>query len=312
MTVRFGVHIGPQNADIRGLRQLWKWLDREGVDWISVWDHLYEAPPAGGTQPHFEAVATLGAIAADTERARIGCLVFCSLYRNVGLLAKSAVTIDHLSGGRFELGIGSGWHDEEARAFGLPFPAPAQRHEVLDGHVRALRSLFAGERTSRQGPGVSLVAASCLPAPAGRLPIWIGGVGRRKTLRLAGAVADGWNAPYVGADEFHKLNSVLDDWCAAAGRNPSDVERSVNLMFNLGSDDAAAVRASLDEQWGERADRIRNGSLIGRPDDVMEQVAPYVAAGAQLVNVVIRPPWNQDVLDAYITQVVPAMRREWS
>jgi hypothetical protein len=70
MTVRFGVHIGPQNADIRKLRQLWKWLDRESVDWISVWDHLYEAPPAGGTQPHFEAVATLGAIAADTERAR--------------------------------------------------------------------------------------------------------------------------------------------------------------------------------------------------------------------------------------------------
>jgi alkanesulfonate monooxygenase SsuD/methylene tetrahydromethanopterin reductase-like flavin-dependent oxidoreductase (luciferase family) len=312
MTVRFGVHIGPQNADIRGLRQLWKWLDQEGVDWISVWDHLYEAPPAGGTQPHFEAVATLGAIAADTERARIGCLVFCSLYRNVGLLAKSAVTIDHLSGGRFELGIGSGWHDEEARAFGLPFPAPAQRHEVLDGHVRALRSLFAGERTSCQGPGVSLEAASCLPAPAGRLPIWIGGVGRRKTLRLAGAVADGWNAPYVGAGEFQELNSVLDDWCAAADRNPSDVERSVNLMFNLGSDDAAAVRASLDRQWGERADRIRNGSLIGRPDDVMEQVAPYVAAGAQLVNVVIRPPWNQDVLDAYVTQVVPAMRREWS
>jgi alkanesulfonate monooxygenase SsuD/methylene tetrahydromethanopterin reductase-like flavin-dependent oxidoreductase (luciferase family) len=238
--------------------------------------------------------------------------VFCSLYRNVGLLAKSAVTIDHLSGGRFELGLGSGWHDEEARAFGLPFPAPAQRHEVLDGHVRALRSLFAGERISRQGPGVSLEAASCLPAPAGRLPIWIGGVGRRKTLRLAGAVADGWNAPYVGAGEFQKLNSVLDDWCAAAGRNPSDVERSVNLMFNLGSDDAAAVRASLDTQWGERADRIRNGSLIGRPEDVMEQVAPYAAAGAQLVNVVIRPPWNQDVLEAYVSQVVPAMRREWS
>jgi alkanesulfonate monooxygenase SsuD/methylene tetrahydromethanopterin reductase-like flavin-dependent oxidoreductase (luciferase family) len=310
MSVQFGVHIGPQNATIGELRQLWRWLDRAGVDWISAWDHLYEAPPAGGTQPHFEAVATLAAIAADTERARVGSLVFCALYRNVGLLAKAAVTIDHLSGGRFELGIGSGWHEEEARAFGFSFPGRAERHEVLEAQVQALRSLFAGKRTSQDR--LSLDDANCLPLPAGRLPIWIGGTGRKKTLRLAGALADGWNAPYVGAATFRELNGVLDDWCAAAGRSPSDVERSVNLMYNLGTDDPATVRANLEKQWGELAEVVRQGSLIGRPGDVMEQVAPYVEAGAQLVNVVIRPPWEQDVLDAYVTEVVPAMRREWS
>jgi alkanesulfonate monooxygenase SsuD/methylene tetrahydromethanopterin reductase-like flavin-dependent oxidoreductase (luciferase family) len=309
MSVQFGVHIGPQNATISELRQLWRWLDRAGVDWISTWDHLYEAPPAGGTQPHFEAVATLAAIAADTERARVGSLVFCALYRNVGLLAKAAVTIDHLSGGRFELGIGSGWHEEEARAFGFSFPGRAERHKVLDAQVRALRSLFAGQRTSQEG--LNLVDANCLPRPAGRLPIWIGGTGRKKTLRLAGALADGWNAPYVGAGTFRELNGVLDDWCAAAGRSPSDVERSVNLMYNLGADDPATVRANLEKQWGELAEVVRQGSLIGRPGDVMEQVAPYVEAGAQLVNVVIRPPWEREVLDAYVTEVVPAMRREW-
>jgi alkanesulfonate monooxygenase SsuD/methylene tetrahydromethanopterin reductase-like flavin-dependent oxidoreductase (luciferase family) len=310
MSVQFGVHIGPQNATIGELRQLWRWLDRSGVDWISAWDHLYEAPPAGGTQPHFEAVATLAAIAADTERARVGSLVFCALYRNVGLLAKAAVTIDHLSGGRFELGIGSGWHEEEARAFGFSFPGRAERHEVLEAQVQALRSLFAGKRTSQDR--LSLDDANCLPLPAGRLPIWIGGTGRKKTLRLAGALADGWNAPYVGAAAFRELNGVLDDWCARAGRSPSDVERSVNLMYNLGTDDPATVRANLEKQWGELAEVVRQGSLIGRPGDVMEQVAPYVQAGAQLVNVVIRPPWEQDVLDAYVTEVVPAMRREWS
>jgi alkanesulfonate monooxygenase SsuD/methylene tetrahydromethanopterin reductase-like flavin-dependent oxidoreductase (luciferase family) len=310
MSVQFGVHIGPQNATIGELRQLWRWLDRAGVDWISGWDHLYEAPPAGGTQPHFEAVATLAAIAADTERARVGSLVFCALYRNVGLLAKAAVTIDHLSGGRFELGIGSGWHEEEARAFGFSFPGRAERHEVLEAQVRALRSLFAGKRTSQDRLGLD--DANCLPMPAGRLPIWIGGTGRKKTLRLAGALADGWNAPYVGASTFRELNGVLDDWCSAVGRRPSDVERSVNLMYTLGADDPATVRANLEKQWGELAGVVRQGSLIGRPGDVMEQVAPYVEAGAQLVNVVIRPPWEQDVLEAYITEVVPAMRREWS
>jgi alkanesulfonate monooxygenase SsuD/methylene tetrahydromethanopterin reductase-like flavin-dependent oxidoreductase (luciferase family) len=310
VSVQFGVHIGPQNATIGELRQLWRWLDRAGVDWISSWDHLYEAPPAGGTQPHFEAVATLAAIAADTERARVGSLVFCALYRNVGLLAKAAVTIDHLSGGRFELGIGSGWHEEEARAFGFSFPGRAERHEVLEAQVRALRSLFAGQRTSEDELGLD--DANCLPPPAGRLPIWIGGTGRKKTLRLAGALADGWNAPYVGAGTFGELNGVLDDWCASAGRSPAEVERSVNLMYNLGADDPATVRARLEKQWGELAEVVRQGSLIGRPGDVMEQVAPYVEAGAQLVNVVIRPPWEQDVLDAYVTEVVPAMRREWT
>jgi alkanesulfonate monooxygenase SsuD/methylene tetrahydromethanopterin reductase-like flavin-dependent oxidoreductase (luciferase family) len=311
MTVQFGVHIGPQNATLAELRQLWRWLDRAGIDWISVWDHLYEVPPQGGTLPNFEAVATLAAMAADTERARIGSLVFCSLYRNVGLLAKSAVTIDHLCGGRFELGIGSGWYDDEAGAFGFAFPGPPQRHEVLTGQVRALRSLFAGEKTSYTGPGVRLDEARCLPLPAGRLPIWIGGVGRNKTLRLAGAVADGWNAAYVGADTFRELNGVLDDWCAAAGRSPADVERSVNLMFNLSSDDPATVQASLERQWGERAGLVRNGSIAGRPGDVPDQIAGYVEAGAQLVNVVIRPPWDAELLDAYITEVVPAMRRQW-
>jgi len=187
-----------------------------------------------------------------------------------------------------------------------------ERHEVLDGSVRALRSLFSGQRATMTGPGVSLADASCLPGPAGRLPIWIGGTGRRKTLRLAGAVADGWNAPYVGAGTFRELNGVLDDWCSAAGRSPSDIERSVNLMYNLGSDDPATVAASLEKQWGDLAEVVRQGSLIGRPGDVLDQVAPYVEAGAQLVNVVIRPPWDQDLLDAYVTEVVPAMRREFA
>jgi alkanesulfonate monooxygenase SsuD/methylene tetrahydromethanopterin reductase-like flavin-dependent oxidoreductase (luciferase family) len=312
MSVQFGVHIGPQNATIGELRGLWQWLDQAGVDWISVWDHLYEAPSAGGTQPHFEAVATLGAIAADTEHARLGCLVFCSLFRNAGLLAKSAVTIDHLSGGRFELGIGSGWYGQEAQAFGIAFPEQAERHQVLESQARALRSLFAGERVSQSGPGLSLNDASCVPGPAGKLPLWIGGLGRRRTLRLAGAIADGWNAAYVSADEFRELNAVLDDWCAAAGRSPSDVERSVNLMFSLSSDDPVTVRANIERQWGDQAERVRDGSLTGRPQDVMEQVVPYVAAGAQLVNVVIRPSWDADLLAAYVTELVPAMRKEWS
>ena len=98
-----GVHVGQQNATMGELIDLWRRLD-DTVDWISIWDHLYEAPPAGGTTPHYEAVATLGALAAVTSKARIGCLMFCVPFRNPALLAKSIVAIDHVSRGRFEPG----------------------------------------------------------------------------------------------------------------------------------------------------------------------------------------------------------------
>ena len=221
MTVAFGVHIGQQNLAMADLRGLWRRLDDAGVDWISVWDHLYEAPPAGGTVDHFEAVATLGSLAADTRQARLGCLVFCVAYRNPGLLAKVATTIDHISGGRFELGLGAGWHQSEAEAFGYDFPPPGQRLEMLDEAVQLIRSLLTEPRTTYAGRYFRADDASCRPAPVqDRLPLWIGGTGERKTLRIAARHADGWNAAYVSAERYGQLVKVLDGHCLAEGPRP--------------------------------------------------------------------------------------------
>lgn len=310
--VQFGVHVGVQNATVEQLRTLWTWLDAAGVDWISLWDHLYEAPPAGGTQPHFEAFSMLGALAADTTRARLGCLVFCSQYRNVGIVMKGAISVDHLSRGRFELGMGSGWHDQEATAFGFDFPSIGQRFKVLESQLNAITAWRRGERVTQSSPGVELTDASMVPGPMGRLPIWIGGTGRQKTLRLAGAFADGWNAAYVSPADYRELNGILDDWCGTAGREPADVERSINLSWGVSRDDIGVVESQLRDQWGPAADRIISGSLLGRPSDAAEQVARFVDAGAQMVNIAIRPPWDQDLLAEYIEQVVPALRREFS
>lgn len=147
------------------LRALWRRLDTAGVDWISVWDHLYEAPPLGGTVDHFDALSTLGALAADTSRARIGCLVFCVLYRNPGMLAKDATTLDHISGGRFELGLGAGWHEQEAEAFGYDFPSVGRRLDQLEEAFPLIRSLLTQERTTHAGESFRTVDASCLPRP---------------------------------------------------------------------------------------------------------------------------------------------------
>lgn len=312
MAVQFGVHIGAQNATVEELRALWKWLDAAGVDWISLWDHLYEAPPAGGTQPHFEAFSMLGALAVDTSRARIGCLVFCSQYRNIGVLMKGAISVDHLSGGRFELGMGSGWHDQEAAAFGIDFPSQGGRFKVLEGQLGAITKWRSGERVTQTTPGVQLTDASMVPGVMGKMPLWIGGLGPKQTLRMAGAYADGWNAAYANPSQYKELNGILDDWCVKAGREPSAVERSINLSYGLSNDDIGAVKSQLEEQWGAASERIISGSLLGRPEDAMEQIAPFIDAGAQMVNIAIRPPWNQELLAEYIENVLPAMRKEWS
>ena len=129
------------------MRDLWKRLDAGGADWISIWDHLYEAPRLGGVLPHFEALSTLGSLVADTRNARIGCLVFYVGYRNAGLLAKAATTLDHFSGGRFTLGLGSGWHEQEAAAFGYDFPSLGERFDMLEESVeRILEYRAAGAR----------------------------------------------------------------------------------------------------------------------------------------------------------------------
>lgn len=318
MTIALGAHVGQQNMTTDEMRAIWRKLDQGGMDWISVWDHLYEAPPSGGTKPHFEAIATLGALAVETERARLGCLVFYVGYRNPGLLAKAAVTLDHLSGGRFELGLGGGWHQWEADAYGYDFPSVGTRLDMLDEATEIISSLLTpGEgdairRTTYEGQHFQVNDASCLPSPVGpKLPIWIGGVGERRTLRTAARLADGWNAAYLPAAEFGRLDGVLDRWCEVEQRDPATIERSVNLVFAMGADRAAADRAmaSVEAEWGPMAERARAGAISGTPDDAAEQIMAYVEAGADLVNVALRAPFDTEALDAYVEQVVPQLRQ---
>lgn len=300
------------------LRALWRRLDDAGLDWISAWDHIYEAPPAGGTIPHFEAVATLAAMAVETTNARLGCLVFYVGYRNPGLLAKAAVTIDHLSGGRFELGLGGGWHEWEAAAYGYDFPGVGTRLDMLDEATELISGLLTPAndpetiaRTTFSGDHFRVDDASCLPLPVnGHLPLWIGGVGEKRTLKTTARWADGWNAAYIPPAEFQRLNGVLDSWCEHFDRDPSDIERSINLVFAMGEDEAAAasIEAALDEQWGAMADRAKGGALLGTPDQAIERILQYRDAGADMVNVALRAPFSEAVLDAYLDVVVPEVR----
>ena len=311
MTVSLGVHVGQQNLSMTEMRALWRRLDSAGIDWISVWDHFYEAPFQGGTQPHYEALATLGALAADTEHARIGCLVFYVGYRNPALLAKAASTLDHLSAGRFELGLGAGWHVWEASAYGYAFPDIGTRLDMLDEAAEIIRRLLSDERTTYSGRHFQVDDATCWPKPLQpSLPLWIGGRGERRTLEIVARRADGWNAAYTSAAEFGRLNSVLDHWCEVDNRDPATIRRGANVAFHLCVDPAGVERerAKIAADWGPQADRIAEGSLLCTPVDAAEHIMAYVDNGADAVNVALRAPWDPEALDAYLDEVVPAVR----
>jgi alkanesulfonate monooxygenase SsuD/methylene tetrahydromethanopterin reductase-like flavin-dependent oxidoreductase (luciferase family) len=316
LTVSLGAHIGQQNMAMAELRALWRRLDDAGLDWISVWDHLYEAPPAGGTTPHFEAVATLGALASVTQRARLGCLMFCVPYRNPALLAKACVAIDHISGGRFEPGFGAGWHEPEFRAHGYDFDDVNARFDMLTEGLEIISSMLSGDgpetTTTFNGEHYRVDAVTCVPGPYdGTMPLWTGGRGRTRTPENAARFCAGWNVAYVDPAEFRRLNARVDTACEAIGREPTTLERSVNLAFHLGAT-AADAQAEIDriqQQWGpEVAPRVTGGALTGTPDRAVERIAEYRDAGADLVNVALRFPVQADALEAYLTEVVPAAR----
>ncbi|MGQ4809221.1 F420-dependent glucose-6-phosphate dehydrogenase [Candidatus Entotheonellaceae bacterium PAL068K] len=304
MTIKLGIHAGPQDLSIDELHRLWKRADEAGFYWISVWDHFYANPLNQRTDPCFEGVASLASLASLTSRVRVGCLVFCTLFRNPGLLAKAAVTIDHISGGRCELGLGAGWFEEEFGEFGYGFPPLKERVDQMEEAVQVIKSLFDEPVTHFKGQYYDLQGAVCAPKPVGgRLPIWVGGRGPRRTPRLAAQYADGFNVPYVSPEVLKQRLDRLDAACEKLGRDPATVRRSVNLHFNMGADEAGARagRARL-----QKIDVSRHqGAITGTPQEAIDRVGQYLDVGADGLNIAFRPPIDWDAFEAYIERVLP-------
>jgi alkanesulfonate monooxygenase SsuD/methylene tetrahydromethanopterin reductase-like flavin-dependent oxidoreductase (luciferase family) len=314
--MRFGIHAGPQDCSIAELRRLWRFADEHDFHWCSVWDHLYSVSDlADPAKPAFEGVAAMAALASETRRVRVGCLVFCVCYRSPGVLAKAAVTIDHLSGGRCELGLGSGWNEIEARAFGVPFPSVRERLDLLEETAVVLRRLFDGERVTFAGRQVHLADALCEPRPVQpRLRLWIGGQGEKRLLRIVARHADGWNVPFLAPEVFRERNRTLDAWCERERRDPGAIRRTVNLGLALGEDESAVRRQedNLRLMFGPMTDFVRPGILVGTPARVVERVGEYAAAGAEWVILALRAPFDWAGLELFVREVQPAVRTAFS
>jgi F420-dependent oxidoreductase-like protein len=310
MALRFGLHTRPHDISMEDLRRLWTHAEAVGFDWLSLYDHFYAGNLVRHTrsQPVFETVAALAALAATTQRARLGSVVFCVPYRNPCLLAKSAVTIDHISGGRFEIGLGAGWFEAEFREFGYGFPPLADRLDQLEEAVQIIRSLFQDEQTTFHGRHYQITNAVCQPKPVQRsLPIWVGGMGEKRTLAIAARYADGWNAYDISPEVFRRKSDVLDAWCAKVGRDPAVIRRSVNLGFYMGADARTAER-KRQAIFATMDDALRAGQMVGTAREVADRFGEYAKAGVHQINVTVPPPVDWDALHAFVEDVMPAFR----
>jgi F420-dependent oxidoreductase-like protein len=309
--LRFGIHAGQQYTDFPSYLELWRTAEDLGLDWASVFDHFMpiQADPTG---PCFEGMSLLAAMAAHTERLRCGIIVTGVTYRSPAVLANMAATIDHVSGGRLELGIGGAWYELEHDQYGIPFPPIGQRLAMMGEEAVILKSLWTERRTTFSGRHYQLTDAMCEPKPLQRprIPLWIGGSGERVTLRHVAAQADGWNTFLMPLDEFdHKLE-VLDGHCADAGRDRSEIRVQLVLQAVLGADDreaAAQLRARADA-LGVSADALADRVLAMTPAQLAEHLRPYVDRGVGDFLLAARPPMDRRTLELFAGEVAGALR----
>jgi F420-dependent oxidoreductase-like protein len=276
---------------MKELKRLWKTGDEQGFHWVSVWDHFYANPLQDRRNPCYEGIAAMAGLATYTQNVRVGCLVFCALFRNPGVLAKAGVTIDHLSDGRADMGIGAGWFEEEFREFGYGFPPLGKRFDQLEEALEIVTTLWRGDEVSFKGKYYDMQGAVCAPEPLG-LRLWIGGRGKKRTIDLAAKYADGFNMPYVSpavaADRLARLRKA----CDTHGTDFERLDTSVNLGFYMNSD--------------RKPDINPEGSLTGSAQEAIDTIGQFKDIGIQGINIAFRPPVDWDNLQLYIEEVMPA------
>jgi F420-dependent oxidoreductase-like protein len=301
--MKFGAAFWIQRTGWPDLRDACLAAEAAGFDSLWLDDHLL-ADEGDWHDPKLEGWATLAALAPLTTRARLGHLVAANTFRNPGLTAKMAATLDHLSGGRFVLGIGGAWFEREHEAFGLDFGSGfGERLDRLAEAVELIERLLAGETVTHHGRFYDMVDALCRPLPLQtRLPILIGGSGREKTLRTTARHADLWNG-FGDAARIAETLAVLRERCEEIGRDFDTIERTVTMDVVI-RDDEATARSDFDQIEEIHGIRGRIGSdgtprglaVGGQPEAVADYLRPFVELGIGEITFVFRHPFDLETI----------------
>ncbi|MEY2446045.1 MAG: hypothetical protein QOE00_2625 [Ilumatobacteraceae bacterium] len=279
-----------------------------GYDSIWAYDHFHNVPrPAG--EAVFECWTTIAAISQRTSRVRLGQMVGCNSYRQPSVLAKITSTVDVISGGRLEWGIGAGWYEQEYKGYGFEFPPPKDRIGMLRECVEIVKSMWTEPETTYDGTHYQLVRANCDPKPlqTPHPPIWIGGGGEQLTLRVVARHADYSN--FGGTpEEWARKREILKGHCAAVGRDESTIGKTWSPEMFIRSTEAEVVAAGSRSLWGQPFETWQASSLVGTPEQICEKVQTYIDLGCTGFL-----PWccdypDTESLELFATEVMPNFR----
>jgi F420-dependent oxidoreductase-like protein len=307
--VRFGVTLPQIKRTWEETRAAAVEFDRLGFDSVWVCDHLYGVPLP--TLPIFEAWTELTAVAAITERVRLGTLVTPPFFRNPAVLAKQVATLDQVANGRVIVGLGAGWFAAEFEAYGCPFPPLKARLQALEETAQILKRMWTEERVTFEGTQFTVRDVVCEPKPVRRPPILIGGGGERVLLGIAARHADIWNNLAVAQGELAHKIEVLRARCAEAGRDFAEIEVSQQCLVVI-ADSEAGARAGL-----ERAAKIYGGhmgagleahGIWGTPAAVIERIRRHTALGCTLFVMEFFGRDTREPARLFAEQVMPAFR----
>jgi len=295
-----------QGAHYSELASLARLSEELGFDAFFRSDH-YMAFDGDGLPGPTDAWLTMAALARDTTSIRLGTLVTPVTFRYPGPLAISVAQVDQMSGGRVELGLGTGWHDGEHAAYGIPFPPTRVRFEQLEEQLAIITGLWStppGERFSFTGSHYTLTDSPALPKPVQRpIPVIVGGWGEKRTPRLAAKYATEFNLPFAPVELYGAAVERVRAACEAAGRDPATLRTTVAQTVCCGATEQEFARRAA--AIGQEPAGLRANNLGGLPGEIVERIGAYGAAGAETVYLQVLDLGDHDHLRLIASEVAP-------
>lgn len=305
--IKFGVQALQGMPDYSALKKVVMECDRLGFDSVWIYDHLQFT-----YGPTLECWTVLSAVAEATRRIRIGPLVTCNAFRYPSLIAKMAATVDMISNGRLNFGIGAGWHEDEAVAYGIPFPRGGQRVEMLDEALTIIKKLWTEDEATFKGKYYSVNKAVCLPKPVQKPhPSVLVGGGGDKMLRLIARHANAWNAGFESPDDFKVEVARLEKACKEVGQDLSKIENTFQSRIVIAEKDEDALkRAELwrEERKGAPDDPDWKFAIKGSPQTCVDMLKAYVNIGVSHFTLLFADAATLKPLRLFAEGVLPEFR----
>jgi alkanesulfonate monooxygenase SsuD/methylene tetrahydromethanopterin reductase-like flavin-dependent oxidoreductase (luciferase family) len=302
-TIRFNVQATTNRWTYAKYCENWLLFEKLGYDVTYVVDHFVFYNPETGPQPVFEGPTVLSAMLALTSRMRGGVMVAGNTYRNPGILAKIATTLDHVSGGRMELGMGSGHTKLEHDQYNIPYYTQGTRLRMFGEAIKIVRSLLTNETTSFEGTYYTMHDAMCEPKPVQKpFPILVGGIGEELSMRIVAESADIWNNwTSPDTETYQQKLAALERHCGDVGRDPAEIRKSMHIKPIVG-----ATQSEVEER---ARDSTRHRSQ-GTPEQVIEDLLAFVKLGVSDFVFMFDAPGDYRTLELLATEVAPAVRAE--